>query len=72
MVYTLISKIIFDCNLCECLMLMLMLLLTCDFTGNTALKYHHNRFLALNDGDKPCEFTSPKQGSSNAIQEVLV
>ena len=45
---------------------------TCAFTGNTALTYHHNRFLALNEGDKPCEFTSPKEGSSNLVQEVLV
>lgn len=45
---------------------------TCDCTGNTALTYHHNRFLALNEGDKPCEFTSPEDGSSNVVQKTLV
>jgi hypothetical protein len=48
---------------------LLMLMLTYDFTGYTALQYHHNRLLALIESS---EFTSPKEGSLNLIHKVLV
>jgi carotenoid cleavage dioxygenase-like enzyme len=28
-----------------------------DVAANTALVYHNNKILALQEGDKPCEFT---------------